>query len=172
MKKFLAFLLLFILNSHTVYAEFPLYAKYLTKGIEIVSPDGEKTSYTNVDEVPEIQYASKIFALGMVILSFYGVDFTLKNRQGLFVAKSPVTEEFVFSKVENSNNGAIPIIFDKNTKAELTPEAKISFKRENDSLTLKVLMGTVPMEVNGNKSELAAGEIFTYKIKEGDENAF
>jgi len=33
-------------------------------------------------------------------------------------------------------------------------------------------MGTVPMEVNGNKSELAAGEIFTYKIKEGDENAF
>jgi hypothetical protein len=53
-------------------------------------------------------YASKIFALGMGDSFFLRSSFYFKNRQGLFVAKKcPVTEEFVFSKVENSNNGAI-----------------------------------------------------------------
>lgn len=170
MKVFLICLLSFVLSAQ-VYAEFPLHAKYLTKGIEIISPDGQKTSYAKIEDVPEIQYASKIIAYGMVILSFYGVEIILKNRQGLFVAKSPVTQEFVFSKVENSNNGSISLSFDRNIKAELSPEAKISFKLEDSILTMRVLMGSVPMVINGDKIELSAGEFFTYEVK-GDKNAF
>ncbi|MDD5102753.1 MAG: hypothetical protein PHH62_07225 [Endomicrobiaceae bacterium] len=165
MKKFTTYLLIFILTISMTYAEIPLYARYLTKGIEIISPDGDKKTYTNIDEIPEIQYASKIFAYGMVIMSFYCVDIILKNRQGIFVAKSPITQELVIAKVENSNNGPISIDFDKVTKAELSPDAKISFKYVDSTITLKVLMGTISMDTNGNNFELYEGEAFIYKYK-------
>lgn len=169
MKKFITYLLIFILSNSMTYAEMPLYARYLTKGIEVISPDGDKKTYTNVDEIPEIQYASKIFAYGMVIMSFYCVDIVLKNQQGIFVAKSPITEELVIAKVENSNNGPIAISFDKVTKAALSPDAKISFKYVDSTIILKVLMGTISMDLNGDKFELPAGEAFIYKYKGEDD---
>lgn len=172
MKKFTAFLFVFILMQFSAYAENPLHVRFMTKGIYVISPDGIKMKYDSIDGIPDILYSSKIIAYGMAILNYHGVDIILKNGQGIYAAKDPIGQELIISKVENSFNGSIHIKFDEFTYGELYPESKISLKYENSAIISKVLLGNVLMESEGEIFELCGDETFKFILQEqGEQDA-
>lgn len=171
MKKFIVYSLIFVLAISIAYAENPLYVRFLTKEVDIISPDGTKTRYNDIDEIPEILYSSKIISYGMSILSYHGIDIILKDKQGIFISKDPITKDLIIAKVEDSQYGPIHINFNDTTSAEISPNTKLSLKYDNSSIVSKVLLGNVSMKSNGATFELSVDETFQYILEEGDENA-
>lgn len=171
MKKFITYLFIFVSLSTPalIFAGNQLYVRYLTKGVEIISPDGEHTIYDDISKVPEILYASKIIAHGMVILTYDGVDIILKNSQGILVTKNPITRDIEISKVENSKTGPIKLAFDVLTFAEISADGVISLKcgneKNDDYIVMKILNGNASMQSDGNAFELTRGETFKHTFR-------
>lgn len=176
MKKFLVVIcscLLFFSTNN--YAFSPIKVKFVPKSIGILTPDNELIKYKDAEDVPEILYSSTIIAYGMTILSFYDIDFVLKNNQAIFISKDPITKDIIISKIENSRTGNINITFDAGTMGEMTPDTKIALRYLNSQIILKVLTGSIYMQSDGTEFELITGEIYTYKITKKEtenDNAF
>ncbi len=174
MKKFISvafsFLLLCSVNS---YAFSPIKVKFAPRSIGILTPDNELIKYADAEDVPEILYSSTIIAYGMTILSFYDIDFVLKNNQAIFISKDPISKDVIISKIENSRTGNININFDAGTMGEMSPDTKIALKYINSQIILTVLTGSVYMQSNGTEFELVTGETYTHKIikREDEEDA-
>ncbi len=172
MKKFLVlfFCLMFFVSFS--YGE-EIKMKILVKSVDIISPDGEKTTYDDVLKIPKIEYASKIISSGMGILTCCYVAIILKSQQGLFFAKNPITNAVEISKVENSAKGSLTLSFDPDTFANVSPDGKISLKyeEEKDRVTMEVLNGNALMKVGDLSFELPAGESFHHELR-GRRNAF
>ena len=118
MKKLLILVVLLFSFSGMIYSD-SVNVRVIVNSIDIVSPDGDTKTYTNPEDVPDIEYSSKIIANGMLILNFHSVGIVLKNKQGLFMSKHPITDVLVFSKVENSRSGPILIYFNSTTVAQM-----------------------------------------------------
>ena len=101
MKKFLSILLCCLLIfSVNIYAFSPIKIKFAPRSIGILTPDNELIKYKDAEDVPEILYSSTIIAYGMTILSFYDIDFVLKNNQAIFISKDPITKDIIISKIQ------------------------------------------------------------------------
>lgn len=146
--------------------------RVIINSIDIISPDGEMKTYTNPENIDFIEYSSKVIANGMSILNYYSVGVILKNKQGLFISKDPLTGAFIFSKIENSKSGPIVITFDATTIAQLSADTIFSLKYNEDenSITMKIIDGNSILKMNEEEIELVSNETFKYKIK-GDRNA-
>ena len=118
MKKLLILITLLFSFSSMIYSD-SVNVRVIVNSIDIVSPDGDVKTYTNAADVPDIEYSSKIIANGMLILNFHSVGIVLKNKQGLFMSKHPITDVLIFSKVENSRSGPILIYFNSTTIAQM-----------------------------------------------------
>ncbi len=166
MKKFLSVLLCCLVIFSNAYAFSPIKIKFVSRTVGILTPDNELIKYTDAEKIPEILYSSTIIAYGMTILSFYDIDFVLKNNQALLISKDPISREIIISKIENSTAGNININFDAGTMGEMSPDTKIALKCINSQVILTVLTGSIYMQSNGTEFELITGETYTYKIKE------
>ncbi len=147
--------------------------KILVKSITIVSPDGESNTYTDVLKIPTIDYASKIISNGMVVLTCCSVAIILKNQQGVFFAKNPITQTVEFSKTENSRKGELSIFFNSDTTATISPDGKFSLKYDarKDIVSMEILSGTAVVKNNNNTIDLVTGDTFNHELK-GREYAF
>ncbi|MBQ3834980.1 MAG: hypothetical protein II816_05655 [Elusimicrobia bacterium] len=166
MKKLLVvFLLAIFCFSYSSAEEVKI--KILIKSVTIVSPDGESNTYTDILKIPPIDYASKIISNGMGILTCCSVAIILKNQQGIFVAKNPMTRAMEFSKTENSRKGELSLFFDPNTTAAISPDGKFSLKydEEKDMVSLEILNGTCVVKSNNAKIDLVAGDTFNHELK-------
>ena len=167
MKKIISVTLVFLLFlSGDIFAFSPIKVKFAPRSIGILTPDNELIKYRDAEDVPEILYSSTIVAYGMTILSFYDIDFVLKNNQAIFISKDPISQEIIISKIENSRTGNININFDAGTMGEMSPETKIALKCVNSQVILTVLTGSLYMQSNGTEFELVTGETYTHKITE------
>lgn len=165
MKKLL---ILFLLLSFVgiSYSEV-LKVRAIVQSMNVISPDGETKSYTDPEDVPNITYSSKIIANGMLILDYHSVGIILKNKQGLFVSKDPITNVLVFSKVENTRSGAIVITFDAETVLQMDADTIFSLKydEQDTSVTMKIIDGHAIMKINDDTIELIANETYKHIFK-------
>ena len=131
--------------------------RVIVNSIDIVSPDGDTKTYTNPEDVPDIEYSSKIIANGMLILNFHSVGIVLKNKQGLFMSKHPITDVLVFSKVENSRSGPILIYFNSTTIAQMSADTVFSLKydEKENAVTMGIIDGNAILKrVDGSIKEV------------------
>lgn len=168
MKKILCFIFSFLLIfSVNIYAFSPITVKFMSRNIGITTPDDEVIKYHRIEDVPEILYSSTIIAYGMAIISCYDIDIILRNNQGVFITKDPISQCIIISKVENTRTGNINIAFDAGTMGEMSPDTKIAVEYKNSQTILKVLTGSITMQSEGTEFELVTNEIYTYKTKKG-----
>lgn len=167
MKKLLVLFLLTIFCFSSYASAEEVKIKILIKSVTIVSPDGESNTYTDILKIPPIDYASKIISNGMGILTCCSVAIILKNQQGLFVAKNPMTQAMEFSKTENSRKGELSLFFDPNTTAAISPDGKFSLKydEKKDMVSLEILSGTAVIKSNDATIDLVAGDTFNHELK-------
>ncbi len=166
MKKLLIlFLLTMFCFSYAVAEEVKV--KILVKSVTIVSPDGESSVYTDVLKIPNIDYGSKIISNGMGILTCCSVAIILKNQQGIFFAKNPITKAMEFSKTENSRKGDLSLFFNPDTFATVSPDGKFSliYDEKKDIVSLEMLTGTAMIKNNETTFELVAGDTFNHELK-------
>ena len=170
MKKFLALFLLLCFTCIS-YSD-TLNVRVIVNSMEVVSPDGEVRTYTVAEQVPNIPYSSKVIANGMLILNYHSAGIVLKNRQGLFIAKHPITNVLMFSKIENSRSGPILIYFNSTTIAQMSADTVFSLKHDekDNSVTLEIVDGNAIMKINEEEIELITGETFKHQFK-GEQHA-
>ncbi len=170
MKKFLALFLLLCFTCIS-YSD-TLNVRVIVNSMEVVSPDGEVRTYTVAEQVPDIPISSKVIANGMLILNYHSAGIVLKNRQGLFIAKHPITNVLMFSKIENSRSGPILIYFNSTTIAQMSADTVFSLKydEKDNSVTLGIVDGNAIMKINEEEIELITGETFKHQFK-GEQHA-
>ena len=166
MKKLLILFLLTVFCFSYVSAE-EVRVKVLVKAVTIVSPDGESTVYTDVLKIPNIDYGSKVISNGMGILTCCSVAIILKNQQGIFVAKNPITKSMEFSKTEGSRKGELSLFFNPDTFATISPDGKfsLSYDEKKDVVSVGILNGTAVIKNNDTTFELVAGDTFNHELK-------
>ena len=166
MKKLLILITLLFSFSGMIYSD-SVNVRVIVNSIEIVSPDGDTKTYTNPEDVPDIEYSSKIIANGMLILNFHSVGIVLKNKQGLFMSKHPITDVLVFSKVENSRSGPILIYFNSTTIAQMSADTVFSLKydEKENAVTMGIIDGNAILKIDEEEIEFVTDETFKYKIK-------
>ncbi len=171
MKKIIYFVFSFLLIfSINIYAFSPITVKFMSKNVGITTPDDEVIKYHKIEDIPKILYFSKIIAYGMAIVSCYDIDIILRNNQGIFITKDPISQNIIVSKVENTRTGNINIAFDAGTMGEMSPDTKIAIEYKNSQTILKVLTGSISMQSEGTEFELVTNEVYTYKTKKGLKN--
>ncbi|WP_372518466.1 hypothetical protein [Candidatus Ruminimicrobiellum ovillum] len=165
MKKFLILFLLLCIAC-IGYSD-TLNVRVIVNSMDIVSPDGDVKTYTVAEDVPDIPYSSKIIANGMLILNYHSAGIVLKNRQGLFVSKHPITNVLMFSKIENSRSGPILIYFNSTTIAQMSADTVFSLKHDekDNSVTLEIVDGNAIMKINEEEIEFVTGETFKHQFK-------
>ncbi len=166
MKKLLILITLLFSFSGMIYSD-SVNVRVIVNSIDIVSPDGDTKTYTNPEDVPDIGYSSKIIANGMLILNFHSVGIVLKNKQGLFMSKHPITDVLVFSKVENSRSGPILIYFNSTTIAQMSADTVFSLKydEKENAVTMGIIDGNAILKIDEEEIEFVTDETFKYKIK-------
>ncbi len=166
MKKLLILITLLFSFSGMIYSD-SVNVRVIVNSIDIVSPDGDTKTYTNPEDVPDIEYSSKIIANGMLILNFHSVGIVLKNKQGLFMSKHPITDVLVFSKVENSRSGPILIYFNSTTIAQMSADTVFSLKydEKENAVTMGIIDGNAILKIDEEEIEFVTDETFKYKIK-------
>ena len=166
MKKLLILITLLFSFSSMIYSD-SVNVRVIVNSIDIVSPDGDVKTYTNAADVPDIEYSSKIIANGMLILNFHSVGIVLKNKQGLFMSKHPITDVLIFSKVENSRSGPILIYFNSTTIAQMSADTVFSLKydEKDNSVTMGIIDGNSILKIDEEEIEFVTDETFKYKIK-------
>lgn len=166
MKKLLILVVLLFSFSGMIYSD-SVNVRVIVNSIDIVSPDGDTKTYTNPEDVPDIEYSSKIIANGMLILNFHSVGIVLKNKQGLFMSKHPITDVLVFSKVENSRSGPILIYFNSTTIAQMSADTVFSLKydEKENAVTMGIIDGNAILKIDEEEIEFVTDETFKYKIK-------
>ena len=172
MKKLLTLFLLLMFFACVSYSE-QLSARVIINSIDIISPDGDSKTYTNPDDVPNIDYYSKVIANGMLILNYHSIGIIVKNKQGLLVARHPITNLLIFSKLEGTRPGPIVVTFDATTLAQMSADTIFSLKynEKENTVTMGIIDGHATLKVNDEEEiELVANETFKYKIK-GEANA-
>ena len=172
MKKLLILFLLTIFSFSYAVAE-EVKVKILVKSVTIVSPDGESTGYTDVNKIPNIDYGSQIISNGMAIVTCCSAAVILKNQQGIFVAKNPITRAMEFSELENSRKGKVSVVFNSDTSASVSPDCKFSliYDENKDIVSFEVLSGAAVVKNGKTDIELAAGDTFNHELN-GRRNAF
>ena len=170
MKKFLVLFLLLCITC-IGYSD-TLNVRVIVNSMEVISPDGEVKTYTVAEQVPDISYSSKVIANGMLILNYHSAGIVLKNKQGLFVAKHPITGVLMFSKIENSRSGPILIYFNSTTIAQMSADTifSLSYDERDNSVTMEVVDGNAIMKINDEEIELITGETFKHQFK-GEQHA-
>jgi len=170
MKKLLILFLILFSVASVSYSK-PLKAKIIINSIDIISPDGEKSNYVDANKVSNIPYSSKIITNGMLILDFNSVDIILKNQQGLFYTKNPITKELIFSKVENTMEGNITINFNNTTIATIPPDSVFSliYSDKDNSVTMKMIFGKSTIKIGNETIELATDETFKHICNKKEE---
>jgi len=165
MKKFLVLFLLLCITC-TGYSD-TLSVRVIVNSMEVISPDGEVKTYTIAEKVQNIPYSSKVIANGMLILNYHSAGIVLKNKQGLFVAKHPITNVLMFSKIENSRSGPILIYFNSTTIAQMSADTifSLSYDERDNSVTMGIVDGNAIMRINDEEIELVAGETFKHQFK-------
>lgn len=171
MKKILVLLLLLGFVTCISYSE-QLSVRVIINSVDVISPDGETKNYKKPEDVPNIDYSYKVIANGMLVLNYHSIGIMLKNRQGLLIAKHPITNLLIFSKVEGTRPGPIIVTFDSSTIAQMTADTIFSLKydEEDNSVTLGIIDGRATLKIKGDEAELIANETFKYKLK-GERNA-
>ncbi len=172
MKKLLILFLLLGLVTCISYSD-QLSVRVIINSIDIISPDGDSKTYTNPEDVPNIDYFSKVIANGMLILNYHSVGIIVKNKQGLLIARHPITNLLIFSKVEGTRPGPIVVTFDASTIAQMSADTIFSLKynEKENTVTMGIIDGHASLKVNDEEEiELATNETFKYKIK-GETNA-
>ena len=166
MKKLLTLFLLLGFVTCISYSD-QISVRVIVNSIDIISPDGELKTYTNPEKVPDIDYSSKVIANGMLILNYHSVGIIVKNKQGLFIARHPITNSLIFSKVEGTRPGPIVVTFDATTIAQMNADTIFSLKydEKEKSVTMGIIDGSASLKINEEEIELAANETFKYKIK-------
>ena len=166
MKKLLILITLLFSFSGMIYSD-SVNVRVIVNSIDLVSPDGDTKTYTNPEDVPDIEYSSKIIANGMLILNFHSVGIVLKNKQGLFMSKHPITDVLVFSKVENSRSGPILIYFNSTTIAQMSADTVFSLKydEKENAVTMGIIDGNAILKIDEEEIEFVTDETFKYKIK-------
>ena len=171
MKKLLMLFLLLEFVTCLAYSD-QISVRVIINSIDIISPDGELKNYTDPEDIPNIDYSSKVIANGMMILNYHSVGIILKNKQGLFIARHPITNLLIFSKVEGTRPGPIVVTFDATTIAQMSADTIFSLKydEKEKSVTLGIIDGHATLKINEDEVELVGNETFKYKIK-GENNA-
>ena len=146
--------------------------RVIINSIDIISPDGEIRAYTDPEDVPNIDYASKVIANGMLILNYHSAGIILKNKQGLLISRHPITTLLIFSKVENTRSGPIVVTFDATTIAQMSADTIFSLKydEKENTIIMGIIEGNAVLKMNDEEIELVSNESFKYKIK-GERNA-
>ena len=173
MKKLLILITLLFSFSSMIYSD-SVNVRVIVNSIDIVSPDGDVKTYTNAADVPDIEYSSKIIANGMLILNFHSVGIVLKNKQGLFMSKHPITAVLIFSKVENSRSGPILIYFNSTTIAQMSADTVFSLKydEKDNSVTMGIIDGRATIKIGeDDEIELSSRETFKHKFRGGTNDA-
>ena len=171
MKKSISLICSFLLFfSVNIYAFSPITIQFMSRLVGITTPDDEVIKYHKIEDIPDILYSSKIIAYGMAIVSCYDIDIILRNNQGIFITKDPISQNIIVSKVENTRTGNINIVFDAGTMGEMSPDTKIAIEYKNSQTILKVLTGSISMQSEGTEFELVTNEVYTYKTKKGLKN--
>ena len=171
MKKLFVLFLLLGLVTCLSYSD-QISVRVIINSVDVISPDGETKNYTKPEDVPNIDYSYKVIANGMLILNYHSVGIMLKNRQGLLIARHPITNLLIFSKVEGTRPGPIVVTFDSSTIAQMTADTIFTLKydEKDNSVTMGVVDGHATLKISGEEAELVANETFKYKLK-GDRNA-
>ena len=166
MKKLLILFTLLFCFSGMIYSD-SVNVRVIVNSMDIVSPDGDTKTYTNPEDVPDIEYSSKIIANGMLILNFHSVGIVLKNKQGIFMSKHPINDVLIFSKVENSRSGPILIYFNSTTIAQMSADTVFSLKydEQDNSVTMGIIDGNAILKIDEEEIEFVTDETFKYKIK-------
>lgn len=166
MKKLLVLFALLFSFSGVIYSD-SVNVKVIVDSMDVVSPDGDVRNYTVAEEVPDIDYSSKIIANGMLILNYHSIGIVLKNKQGLFISKHPISNVLIFSKVENTRSGPILIYFNSTTIAQMSADTIFSLKydEKDNSVTMGIIDGNALLKIDEEEIELVTDETFKYKIK-------
>ncbi|MBR3654572.1 MAG: hypothetical protein IKN62_03935 [Elusimicrobia bacterium] len=166
MKKLLVLFTLLFIFSGMIYSD-SVNVRVIVDSMDVVSPDGDIKNYTIAEEVPEIDYSSKIIANGMLILNYHSIGIVLKNKQGLFISKHPISNVLIFSKVENTRSGPILIYFTSTTIAQMSADTIFSLKydEKDNSVTMGIIDGNALLKIDEEEIELVTDETFKYKIK-------
>lgn len=168
MKKLL--ILVLIIGCACISYSDDVKVRAIIQSMDVISPDGEIKNYTNPEDVPNIAYSSKVIANGMLILDYHSVGIILKNKQGLFISKDPITNMLIFSKVENTRSGAIVVTFDALTVVQMDADTLFSLKydEKDNSVTMRIIDGHASMKVNEEVVELVANETYKHVFKGTD----
>lgn len=166
MKKLLVLFTLLFSFFGVIYSD-SVNVKVIVDSMDVVSPDGDIKNYTIAEEVPDIDYSSKIIANGMLILNYHSIGIVLKNKQGLFISKHPISNVLIFSKVENTRSGPILIYFNATTIAQMSADTIFSLKydEKDHSVTMGIIDGNALLKIDEDEIELVTDETFKYKIK-------
>ena len=78
MKKLLVLFTLLFSFSGVIYSD-SVNVRVIVDSMDVVSPDGDVRNYTVAEEVPDIDYSSKIIANGMLILNYHSIGIVLKS---------------------------------------------------------------------------------------------
>jgi C-terminal processing protease CtpA/Prc len=134
--------------------------------MNVISPDGETKTYVEPRSVPPIDYASTIIANGMSILNYHSVGIVLKNQQGIFISKDPITNILMFSKVENTRSGPIIVSFNATTIAQIDADTIFSlhYEPKDNSVTLAIIDGHATLKKNEKEIELTTDKKYKHKF--------
>ncbi|MCR4663290.1 MAG: hypothetical protein K5622_05335 [Endomicrobiaceae bacterium] len=171
MKKLL--ILFLLLGFACISYSDKINVRVIINAIDVISPDGEVTTYYTPEKVPDLEYASKVIAKGMTILNYHSVGIILKNKQGLFISKDPIKEILIFSKMENTRSGPIVVTFDATTIAQMDADTIFSLKynEKENSVTMGIIDGHASLKIGEEETELVSKETFKYIFKGGTNNA-
>ena len=166
-KLFVLFLLLGFVTCLS-YSD-QISVRVIINSVDVISPDGETKNYTKPEDVPNIDYSYKVIANGMLILNYHSVGIMLKNRQGLLIARHPITNLLIFSKVEGTRPGPIVVTFDSSTIAQMTADTIFTLKydEKDNSVTMGVVDGHATLKISGEEAEqfeyFTSNDLVVYK---------
>jgi len=171
MKKLLTLFLLLVFVC-AAYSD-KINVRVIINALDVISPDGETKTYYTPEKVPDLEYASKIIAKGMTILNYHSVGIVLKNQQGLFISKEPISGDLIFSKMENTRSGPIVVTFDATTIAQMNADTIFSLRydEKENSVTMGIIDGRATIKIGEEEEiELSSKETFKHKFRGGEIN--
>jgi len=163
MKNFIICLFLFLFVT-TVYSQDVAFIKNVANRVDIFVNEDEVQKYTDLEDIPELLFGSKIISNGFVIVTIYGSDFFLKKGQGILIAKEPITGEILVYQIKSSSSDdKIMVRINNHITTEMCQENILSFSRIGNTLKLKSVSGDLPITENGVVSNMFAGDYYYYK---------
>jgi hypothetical protein len=171
-KTALAAIMLFF----TVTAWASLQITDIEKQVSVTYPQGLHENFDDVEKIKELPYASKIFASGgtVVIEVDRHAYVTLKDGQGIFFTKRPITGEIQIEKLvskkkiknKKSEQDLIPVTLPSNAFAYIPDSSKVTMLSYGDKLTFSVKKGKVSLiGKTGTVYELATGDSYNAEIE-------